>query len=91
MLKTFDTGIVVSTLRPSIEALHSSERMSNTKRRTGQQCCGPSVGLFEKRHRNNSFAFGTSGLAALVVSSSMDFDIGICTLVEGYSNYYYYF
>ena len=55
--------------------------------------CGPSVGLlksvglFEKRHRNNSFAFGASGLAALVVSSSMDLDIGIRTLVEGYSHF----
>ena len=47
------------------------------------------MGLFETRHRNNSFAFGTSGLAALVVSSSMDFDIGIRTLVEGYSHFYY--
>ena len=49
------------------------------------------MGLFEKRHRNNSFAFGTSGLAALVVSSSMDFDIGIRTRVERYSNYYYHY
>ena len=49
------------------------------------------MGLFEKRHRNFCFAFGASGLAALVVSSSMDFDIGIRTLVEGYSHFYYHY
>ena len=45
------------------------------------------MGLFEKRHRNYCFALGASGLAALVVSSSMDFDMVIRTLVEGYSHF----
>ena len=47
------------------------------------------MGLFEKRHRNYCFAFGASGLTGFVVSSRMDFDIGIPTLVEGYSHFYY--
>ena len=65
-----------------MEALHSSERMSNTKHVWTQPW-----DFLKSVIVNYCFALGASGLAALVVSSSMDFDMVIRTLVEGYSHF----